>query len=36
LGEDRKCEIEIHWPSGTKQVLGEVMVDQKLEVKEPA
>jgi hypothetical protein len=36
LGETSMVdEIEIHWPSGTKQVLSHVGVDQILRVKEP-
>jgi len=35
LGSESKVAIEIHWPSGTVQKLGEVAADQRLEVKEP-
>jgi hypothetical protein len=36
LGADRTArEIEIHWPSGTRQVLKNVAGGQVLEVKEP-
>jgi enediyne biosynthesis protein E4 len=36
LGADRKANVEIRWPSGTIQKLGEVSADQRLEVQEPA
>ncbi|MGA3136690.1 MAG: CRTAC1 family protein [Terracidiphilus sp.] len=36
LGSELKGTIEIHWPSGTVQKLGDVAADQRLEVKEPA
>ena len=36
LGADRKVrEIELQWPSGTRQVLRDVAADRVLEVKEP-
>jgi hypothetical protein len=35
LGADRKANVEIRWPSGTIQKLGEVDADQRLEVEEP-
>ncbi len=35
LGEAHSGTVEIHWPSGTVQKLGEVAADQRLEVKEP-
>jgi len=35
LGNERKGTIEIRWPSGAVQRLGEVAADQRLEVKEP-
>ena len=35
LGADRKANVEIRWPSGTMQKLGEVDADQRLEVEEP-
>jgi len=36
LGADRSArEIEIRWPSGTTQILRDVVADQVLEVKEP-
>ena len=35
LNEDRKASIEIRWPSGVVQKLGEVAADQRLEVEEP-
>jgi len=34
LGEDRKTNVEIRWPSGTTQKLGEINADQRLEVEE--
>lgn len=36
LNEDRKASVEIRWPSGVVQKLGEVAADQRLEVEEPA
>ena len=36
LGSDEAGAIEIHWPSGAVQKLGEVKGDQGIEVKEPA
>jgi hypothetical protein len=35
LGSERSGVIEIHWPSGKVQKLGEITCDQRLEVKEP-
>jgi enediyne biosynthesis protein E4 len=35
LDEDRKASVEIRWPSGAVQKLGEVAADQRLEVAEP-
>jgi len=35
LGSERKATVEIRWPSGAVQKLGEVTSDQKLEVTEP-
>jgi len=36
LGADRSArEIEIRWPSGTRQVLANVSADRILEVEEP-
>ena len=35
LGESRRASVEIHWPSGRKQTLGEVASDQRLPVTEP-
>jgi hypothetical protein len=35
LNQDRKASIEIRWPSGVVQKLGEVAADQRLEVEEP-
>jgi enediyne biosynthesis protein E4 len=35
LGTAQKASVEVHWPSGTKQVLTDVSVDQFLEVREP-
>jgi hypothetical protein len=36
LGEERQAGIEIHWPSGQVQRLGETKADQRLTVREPA
>jgi hypothetical protein len=36
MGSELKGTIEVHWPSGTVQKLGEVAANQRLEVKEPA
>ena len=35
LGSVEKATVEIHWPSGVKQVLNDVRSDQFLEVREP-
>jgi hypothetical protein len=35
LGPAEKATVEIAWPSGIKQVLNDVRVDQFLEVREP-
>lgn len=35
LGEDRKAVVEIHWPSGQVQKLGETLVNQRLKAREP-
>jgi hypothetical protein len=35
LGSAEKATVEIHWPSGVKQVLNDVRSDQFLEVREP-
>jgi hypothetical protein len=35
LGEERQVAIEIHWPSGQVQRLGEIKADQRLTVREP-
>ena len=35
LGEAARAAIEIRWPSGTVQALGEVAADQRLQVAEP-
>lgn len=35
LGDDRKVHLEIHWPSGTRQELKDVMCDQLLTIQEP-
>ncbi len=35
LGADRKASVEIRWPSGAIQKLGEVGSDQRLQVEEP-
>lgn len=34
LGEDRKAGVEVRWPSGVVQKLGEVAADQTIEVEE--
>ena len=34
LGEDRLAAVEIRWPSGAVQKLGEVAADQRIEVEE--
>lgn len=36
LGSDTKADVEIRWPAGAMQRLGEVTADQRLEVAEPA
>jgi hypothetical protein len=35
LGTAQKANVEVLWPSGTKQVLPDASVDQFLEVREP-
>ena len=35
LGTVEKAKVEIVWPSGTHQVLNEVLADQFLEMREP-
>jgi hypothetical protein len=35
LGDAKKADIEVLWPSGTRQRLNDVQVDQILEVREP-
>ena len=35
LDEDRQARVEIRWPSGALQKLGELAADQRLEVAEP-
>jgi enediyne biosynthesis protein E4 len=35
LGDAAKAELEVRWPSGVRQALGEVAADQKLHVLEP-
>ncbi|MGA3082802.1 MAG: CRTAC1 family protein, partial [Terracidiphilus sp.] len=35
LGSDRRGSIEIHWPSGAVQKLGDAEANQRLEVSEP-
>jgi enediyne biosynthesis protein E4 len=35
LGSAEKATVEVVWPSGSKQVLSDVRVDQFLEVREP-
>jgi uncharacterized membrane protein len=34
LGNDRSASVEIDWPSGTKQVLGNVTADQRMTITE--
>lgn len=34
LGNDRKADIEIRWPSGTRQEIKDVMCDQRLSIQE--
>lgn len=36
LDEDPRASVEIRWPSGVEQKLGELTADQRLEVEEPA
>jgi hypothetical protein len=36
LGADAKASVEIRWPSGTVQKLGEVAADQRIEAEETA
>ena len=36
LGEDRKADVEIRWPSGVVQKLGEGAADRRVEAEEPA
>jgi hypothetical protein len=36
LGDERQAGIEIRWPSGQVQRLGETKADQRLTVREPA
>jgi hypothetical protein len=35
LGDAKKANIEVLWPSGTRQSLIDVQVDRILEVREP-
>jgi hypothetical protein len=35
LGSSQKATVEVFWPSGIKQVLNDVRVDQFLEIREP-
>jgi hypothetical protein len=35
LGASREARVEVHWPSGTRQVIEHVAADQILTVKEP-
>jgi enediyne biosynthesis protein E4 len=35
LGSAEKATVEVLWPSGTKQILNDVRIDQFLEVREP-
>jgi hypothetical protein len=36
LGEATRAAVEVRWPSGTMQTLGEVAADQRLNLTEPA
>jgi hypothetical protein len=36
LGDDRKADIEIRWPSGTRQEIKDVTCDQRLSIEEPS
>jgi hypothetical protein len=36
LGDERRAEVEIHWPSGIVQSLGIVDADKRLQITEPA
>lgn len=36
LGNDSRGAVDVRWPSGTVQKLGEVAADQRLEIKEPS
>jgi hypothetical protein len=35
LGEAKKANVEVQWPSGTRQTLNDIQVDQNLEIREP-
>ena len=35
LGSAEKASVEVLWPSGAKQILNDVRLDQFLEVREP-
>jgi hypothetical protein len=35
LGDNKKAEIEIRWPSGIRQILRDIPADQFLTIKEP-
>jgi hypothetical protein len=35
LGDAKKANVDVLWPSGTRQSLSDVMVDQILEIREP-
>jgi hypothetical protein len=35
LGNAKSAQIEVFWPSGTRQVLGNIAADQFLEIREP-
>jgi hypothetical protein len=35
LGDTKKANIEVLWPSGTRQSLNDIQVDQILEIREP-
>jgi len=35
LGSAKSAQIEVFWPSGTRQVLSNIAADQFLEIREP-
>jgi hypothetical protein len=36
LDADRAASVEIHWPSGVTQYLGDLRADQRVDITEPA